>query len=106
MEIVCWLLAKPIQQEYDAFTVGELAVASHLSPTCGSGRRWLLASVAAVELAMHPASFQPVEAADAGYWLGRSCRSTTLSTVDVIAIHPASVQSVKAVTARLLLFAG
>ena len=56
------LLTSPILQEYDAFTV---------------------------DLVVNPASVQPVEAADAGCWLGGSCRSTTLSTGDVPAMNPA-----------------
>ncbi len=38
---------------------------------------------------MNPASVQPVEAADARLLLDRSCRSTTLSTVEELAVNPA-----------------
>ncbi len=40
-----------------------------------------------------PASVQPVETVDAGYWLDRSGRSTSLSTVDGISasISPAAM---------------
>ncbi|HUP79665.1 MAG TPA: hypothetical protein VM260_14025, partial [Pirellula sp.] len=38
-------------------------------------------------LVVHP-SVQPVEAAAVGCWLGRSSRSTTLATVDVLAGIP------------------
>ena len=41
---------------------------------------------------MNPASVQLVEAAAARLLLDRSCRSTTLSTVDEVVKNPASFQ--------------
>ena len=38
---------------------------------------------------MNSVSLQPVEMVAAGLLLGRSCRSTTLFTVDELASHPA-----------------
>ncbi len=58
------LLARPILREYVASTVVELA---GIPPPSNLWKRLLLVR-----------------------WLGRSCRRTTLSTVDEIAMHPAN----------------